>query len=162
MKNFYVFSKITPPYSACHFVMAVAKIYQGGVVMKHSDFPVRPGFDGCRSHPVHRLPYRYLIGRFSIPPLDISPSYYIIGIDRITNKSSGCRTDPAEIGLSSALTREPDTANTVGGKDAQMGYARGIALHLDGFAMRYFLFWRTIAKRRNYVNQIPSPDPRPL
>ena len=34
-----------------------------------------------------------------------------------------------------ALTREPDTANTVGGKDAHMGYLR-IALHLDGFAMR--------------------------
>ena len=32
------------------------------------------------------------------------------------NTSSGCRTDPAEIGLL-ALTREPDTVNTVGGKD---------------------------------------------
>jgi hypothetical protein len=47
--------------------------------------------------------------------------------------------DPAEIGLNRVLTREPDTASTVGGKDAHMGYARGIALHLDGFAMR-FLF----------------------
>ena len=47
--------------------------------------------------------------------------------------------DPAEIGLNRVLTREPDTASTVGGKDAHMGYARGIALHLDGFAMRFFI-----------------------
>ena len=47
--------------------------------------------------------------------------------------------DPAEIGQNRVLTREPDTASTVGGKDAYMGYARGIALHLDGFAMRFFV-----------------------
>lgn len=36
-----------------------------------------------------------------------------------------------------ALTREPDTASTVGGKDAHMGRLC-VALHLDGFAMRHF------------------------
>lgn len=37
------------------------------------------------------------------------------------NKSSGSREDRLRVGVC-ALTREPDTANTVGGKDAYMGY----------------------------------------
>ena len=37
------------------------------------------------------------------------------------NKSSGGRKDRLRVGVC-ALTREPDTANTVGGKDAYMGY----------------------------------------
>ena len=51
------------------------------------------------------------------------------------------------------LTREPDTVSTVVGKDAEMGYARGIALHLDGFAMRYF-FYGGLRKMANKTKRL--------
>ncbi len=58
------------------------------------------------------------------------------------------------------LTREPDTASTVGGKDAHMGY-QCIALHLDGFAMRYILFYGGISDG-NQCNEIPFAYPGPV
>ena len=62
--------------------------------------------------------YRNELRNYNLSLLTFPSPLLIIIPDRRTNKSSGCRTDPAEIGLVSALTREPDTANTVGGKDA--------------------------------------------
>ena len=53
--------------------------------------------------------------------LDILHFFAILTLDRKTNKSSGSRKDRLRVGVC-ALTREPDTANTVGGKDAYMGY----------------------------------------
>ena len=71
--------------------------------------------------------------------IDIFSKCGIMMADRKTNKSSGCRTFRLRLGKDRALTREPDTVSTVVGKDAYMGYFC-IALHLDGFAMRYFCF----------------------
>ena len=33
-----------------------------------------------------------------------------------------------------------------------MGYARGIALHLDGFAMRYFYFWQFFCRKEEIMS----------
>ena len=52
--------------------------------------------------------------------------------------------DPAEIGRKRALTREPDTVSTVGGKDAHMGY-RGIALHPDGCDAILFYYGKRLS-----------------
>ena len=49
------------------------------------------------------------------------PSKPADAIVRCCLKSSGSRKDRLRVGVC-ALTREPDTANTVGGKDAYMGY----------------------------------------
>ena len=58
---------------------------------------------------------------FAFSALDFFRFFAILTLDRKTNKSSGSRKDRLRVGVC-ALTREPDTANTVGGKDAYMGY----------------------------------------
>ena len=47
---------------------------------------------------------------------------------QISLRGAGCIRLRVELVVQ---TREPDTASTVGGKDAYMGYLR-VALHLDG------------------------------
>ena len=63
---------------------------------------------------------------FRLSSLDILLFFCYTNHRSQNNKSSGSRKDRLRVGVC-ALTREPDTANTVGGKDRNTNC--GIALH---------------------------------
>ena len=94
--------------------------------------------DDLKAFPEKIPPFCILHSAFCIfiPPLDIFPQllYNVVNAKQIRLRGAGWIRLRVSL---LALTREPDTANTVGGKDRNTNF--GIALHPnDGFAVRFF------------------------
>jgi hypothetical protein len=68
---------------------------------------------------------------------------------------------PAEIGQRRALTREPDTVNTVVGKDADMGYM--VSHCTFGRVCNAILFFEVTVKTAHYriSGSFPTPTLKP-